>query len=61
MEDIDAPALMWETRFGWRVDVCAAATYLGGPVTGAHQGCIKCHLTDAVLDSAPLPDTRDNK
>ncbi|KAG9075535.1 hypothetical protein FS749_012780 [Ceratobasidium sp. UAMH 11750] len=23
----------WETRFGWRVDVEAAVTYLGGPVT----------------------------
>lgn len=25
----------WESRFGWRVDVMAAAAYLGGPVTGA--------------------------
>jgi hypothetical protein len=24
----------WESRFGWRVDIMAAATYLGGPVTG---------------------------
>ncbi|KIR29078.1 hypothetical protein I307_02482 [Cryptococcus deuterogattii 99/473] len=23
----------WESRFGWRVDVMAAAAYLGGPVT----------------------------
>lgn len=25
----------WKSRFGWRVDVMAAAAYLGGPVTGA--------------------------
>jgi hypothetical protein len=24
----------WESRFGWRVDLMAAAAYLGGPVTG---------------------------
>lgn len=24
----------WETRFGWRVDIEAAVTYLGGPITG---------------------------
>jgi len=24
----------WESRFGWRVDAMAAASYLGGPVTG---------------------------
>lgn len=24
----------WESRFGWRVDIMAAATYLGGPLTG---------------------------
>ena len=26
---------IWETRFGWRVDVVAAVAYLGGPVSGA--------------------------
>ena len=26
---------IWETRFGWRVDVCAAIVYIGGPITGA--------------------------
>lgn len=25
----------WESRFGWRIDIMAAAAYLGGPVTGA--------------------------
>jgi len=26
----------WESRFGWRIDVMAAAVYLGGPVTGEY-------------------------
>jgi hypothetical protein len=25
---------LWETRFGWRVDVLSAVAYLGGPVSG---------------------------
>ncbi|KAE8542563.1 hypothetical protein D1P53_001343 [Cryptococcus gattii VGV] len=29
----------WESRFGWRVDVMAAAAYLGGPVT-AYQSAL---------------------
>lgn len=28
----------WESRFGWRIDLMAAATYLGGPVTGKWNG-----------------------
>lgn len=24
----------WESRFGWRIDIMAAAAYLGGPITG---------------------------
>jgi hypothetical protein len=27
-------ANLWETRFGWRVDVLSAVAYLGGPVSG---------------------------
>lgn len=27
----------WESRFGWRVDLMAAASYLGGPITGESQ------------------------
>lgn len=30
----DERANAWESRFGWRVDLMAAAAYLGGPVTG---------------------------
>ncbi len=30
----------WESRFGWRVDLMAAASYLGGPVTGVCPPCI---------------------
>ncbi|KAF8516170.1 hypothetical protein BU17DRAFT_67588 [Hysterangium stoloniferum] len=33
-EEAATPAQMWETRFGWRVDVCSAVAYLGGPITG---------------------------
>ncbi|UOH82547.1 hypothetical protein LQV05_005254 [Cryptococcus neoformans] len=29
----------WESRFGWRVDAMAAATYLGGPLT-AYQSAL---------------------
>ena len=25
---------LWETRFGWRVDVLSAVAYLGGPISG---------------------------
>lgn len=24
----------WESRFGWRIDLMAAAAYIGGPITG---------------------------
>ena len=27
-------ANLWETRFGWRVDVLSTVAYLGGPVSG---------------------------
>jgi hypothetical protein len=33
-EEADGVGSEWETRFGWRVDVEAAATYLLGPVSG---------------------------
>jgi hypothetical protein len=36
-EEIDTPAQVWETRFHWRVDACAALTYLGGPITGGRH------------------------
>jgi len=26
---------LWETRFGWRIDVLSAVAYLGGPLSGA--------------------------
>lgn len=33
-EGQEGPVNQWETRFGWRVDVVAAAAYLLGPITG---------------------------
>lgn len=30
----ESRANAWESRFGWRVDIMAAAAYLGGPLTG---------------------------
>lgn len=39
------PSNLWETRFGWRVDVLAAVAYLGGPFTGA-RGWTECAGAD---------------
>lgn len=38
----------WESRFGWRIDLMAAAAYLGGPVSGELNQC-SWKLTAALL------------
>ncbi|OXG24887.1 hypothetical protein C367_03413, partial [Cryptococcus neoformans Ze90-1] len=45
----------WESRFGWRVDAMAAATYLGGPLTGEYPP----GRTHAHAPSPLLPHPRD--
>lgn len=35
---------LWETRFSWRVDMCAAATYILGPITGMSYPSPKSNL-----------------
>jgi hypothetical protein len=36
-DEEQGPSNLWETRFGWRVDVLAAVAYLFGPVSGKHH------------------------
>lgn len=49
------PTNLWETRFGWRVDVLAAVAYVGGPFTGARES-LQCtrHLLNTYLALALL-------
>ncbi|KAF8509818.1 hypothetical protein JB92DRAFT_3083700 [Gautieria morchelliformis] len=61
MEEIDTAAQMWETRFHWRVDVCAAVTYLGGPITAllflileTSNDYIRFHAYQSALLTSPL-------
>ncbi|KAG8933062.1 hypothetical protein FRC03_001168 [Tulasnella sp. 419] len=51
----------WETRFGWRVDVVAAASYLLGPITAlaflileTHSDYIRFHSYQSALLTTPL-------
>jgi len=55
------PINEWETRFGWRVDVVAAATYILGPVTAlvflileTHSDYIRFHSYQSALLTTPL-------
>jgi hypothetical protein len=34
IDEEQGPSNLWETRFGWRVDIEAAVAYLFGPVSG---------------------------
>jgi len=52
---------MWETRFGWRVDVLAAVAYLGGPVSAllllileTQNDYIRFHAYQSALLITPL-------
>ncbi|RXK41142.1 hypothetical protein M231_01545 [Tremella mesenterica] len=51
----------WESRFGWRVDVMAAATYLGGPITAliflileTQNDYVRFHAYQSALLTTPL-------
>ncbi|KAG8901322.1 hypothetical protein FRB99_005398 [Tulasnella sp. 403] len=51
----------WETRFGWRVDVIAAAAYILGPITAlaflileTHSDYIRFHSYQSALLTTPL-------
>ncbi|KAF8597750.1 hypothetical protein BDV93DRAFT_452365 [Ceratobasidium sp. AG-I] len=51
----------WETRFGWRVDVEAAVTYLGGPITAlillileTSNDFVRFHAYQSALLTTPL-------
>ncbi|WRT68408.1 uncharacterized protein IL334_005384 [Kwoniella shivajii] len=51
----------WESRFGWRVDFMAAATYLGGPVTAllflileTQNDYVRFHAYQSALFTTPL-------
>ncbi|ORY35553.1 hypothetical protein BCR39DRAFT_19764 [Naematelia encephala] len=51
----------WESRFGWRVDVMAAASYLGGPVTALfflileiQNDYVRFHAYQSALLTTPL-------
>ncbi|XAO25680.1 hypothetical protein I312_104508 [Cryptococcus bacillisporus CA1280] len=51
----------WESRFGWRVDVMAAAAYLGGPVTAllflileTRNDYVRFHAYQSALLTTPL-------
>ncbi|EJD47685.1 hypothetical protein AURDEDRAFT_113336 [Auricularia subglabra TFB-10046 SS5] len=55
------PNNLWETRFGWRVDVLAAVAYLGGPFTAlallileTHNDYVRFHAYQSALVSSPL-------
>ncbi|KAK8854780.1 hypothetical protein IAR55_003519 [Kwoniella newhampshirensis] len=58
--DVDR-ANAWESRFGWRVDVMAAASYLGGPVTAllflileTQNDYVRFHAYQSALLTTPL-------
>ncbi|KAF8591847.1 hypothetical protein K439DRAFT_1325766 [Ramaria rubella] len=60
-DELDTPAQMWETRFGWRVDVCAAVAYLGGPITAllflileTSNDYIRFHAYQSALLTTPI-------
>ncbi|WVQ81806.1 hypothetical protein IAT38_003933 [Cryptococcus sp. DSM 104549] len=51
----------WESRFGWRVDVMAAASYLGGPVTAllflileTQNDYVRFHAYQSALLTTPI-------
>ncbi|OXC63856.1 hypothetical protein AYX13_06539 [Cryptococcus neoformans] len=51
----------WESRFGWRVDAMAAATYLGGPLTAlfflileTRNDYVRFHAYQSALLTTPL-------
>ncbi|CAD6581390.1 MAG: hypothetical protein TREMPRED_003000 [Tremellales sp. Tagirdzhanova-0007] len=51
----------WESRFGWRVDLMAAASYLGGPVTAlffliieTQNDYVRFHAYQSALLTTPL-------
>ncbi|KIJ27171.1 hypothetical protein M422DRAFT_37908 [Sphaerobolus stellatus SS14] len=55
------PAQIWETRFGWRVDLCSAFVYLGGPITSlfflileTKNDYIRFHAYQSALLTIPL-------
>ncbi|KAH7103235.1 hypothetical protein BKA62DRAFT_697780 [Auriculariales sp. MPI-PUGE-AT-0066] len=57
------PSNLWETRFGWRVDACAAAAYLGGPsqvtalallILETTNDYIRFHAYQSALVSCPM-------
>ncbi|KAK4683435.1 hypothetical protein P7C73_g6830, partial [Tremellales sp. Uapishka_1] len=57
----DERANAWESRFGWRVDVMAAASYLGGPVTAllflileTQNDFVRFHAYQSALLTTPL-------
>ncbi|RSH88733.1 hypothetical protein EHS25_002961 [Saitozyma podzolica] len=57
----DERANAWESRFGWRVDLMAAAAYLGGPVTAlfflileTQNDYVRFHAYQSALLTTPL-------
>ncbi|KZW02448.1 hypothetical protein EXIGLDRAFT_714872 [Exidia glandulosa HHB12029] len=55
------PTNLWETRFGWRVDVLAAVAYVGGPFTAlallileTTNDYVRFHAYQSALVSSPL-------
>lgn len=57
----EAPVNEWETRFGWRVDVTAAAAYILGPITAlvflileTQSDYIRFHSYQSALLTTPL-------
>lgn len=60
-EDGGGTGQLWETRFSWRVDMCAAATYILGPITAllflileTSNDFIRFHAYQAALLATPL-------
>jgi len=50
----------WESRFGWRIDVMAAVSYLGGPITGTSGFYLRNPVRRAPAHlSSALPHPRD--
>lgn len=52
---------VWDSRFGWRIDIMAAGTYLGGPVTAllflileTENDYVRFHAYQSALLTTPL-------
>jgi len=60
VEDDSGSSNMWETTFGWRVDVLAAVAYLGGPLTAllllileTSNDYVRFHSYQSALSTTP--------